>query len=272
MKQAFLGLSAFILLAPLTAFAQAPAVNDAKTISIPHDEDWKKGFSSLSPQPRGATQQASGGDGDHNLLHPPSDTSGLLGSLRFCAAISDKDGRLSCYDGVSSHNGIEVNQTDITAPVSEWVQKDDPQKNDYIAALSSSMPIHQNGDAAKSRIILYVRCTDHVPSLYFKTGDVFDHGPVTVLISNGIGKDDAISAGISPSGDGSKSYTLQPSVSGDAFGIWSHSAVRAMSDFLANVPAMRLTYLAKTGDTITARFDLSQFKVGTHNVRTACDF
>ncbi len=258
--------------APLAAFVALSVVSagsgtaqglpdDKRTIVLGGEGDWKKGFApgpEKLPLASQATPDAGSADG-HAFLE----------SVRFCAAIPDTDGRLACYDSIASHYGIQTNQTAITAPASDWIKKEDTSKNDYLAALSSSLPVRQNGEIAKSRVILYLRCLHNQPSLYFKTGDVFGGNVVSAVLSNAVGETPA--SGMTASATGlSKTYDFQPSSSGDAFGIWNAGAVKVLSDFFKEVPAIRLTYQSPSGGTTTARFDLSQYALGVKDVEHVC--
>lgn len=195
-----------------------------------------------------------------SALSSAVDAAPIVASLKFCGAIADRDGRLSCYDDIATHNGVEVNQTDTSKPVSQWVVKVNTAAEDYIAGLSSGPAISETGDKMPHPIVLYFRCHRNEPTLYFKPGGVVGKETVPIEITEGDGKP----------GDRVGRYSLWPSVSGDAFGVWNGVAVSNMVSYLSTVGGIRLSYHLPNSPRVSARFDMSRFNQDTADIRRAC--
>mgnify|MGYP001175053797 CR=1 FL=1 len=247
MKQA--GVKRALLVATLASGVAGwvPAYADGQKIQLAPEsgDSWKETI----PSPPHVAMAQGGAD-----VQP------IVSSLRFCGAIADRDGRLSCYDDVASHNGVEVNQTDTTKPVSQWVVKENSATEDYIAGLSSGPAISDDGQKMPRPLIMYFRCHSGTPTLYFKTGGVVGKESVPVEISEGEG-------GV---GDRIGRYSLWPSASGDAFGVWNGVAVSNMVSYLSTVGGIRLSYHLRDAPRMSARFDMSRFAQDTADIRRAC--
>ncbi len=213
-------------------------------LSPESDDSWKETLPSTS----------------HSTLNVGQDSQPIVASLKFCGAIADRDGRLSCYDDVATHNGVTVNQTDTTKPVSQWVLKNNVSGEDYIAALSSGPAITDDGQKSPRPIVLYFRCHGGQATLYFKTGSIVGKEPVPIEISEGDGK----------AGDRIGRYSLWPSASGDAFGVWNGEAVNNMVGYLSSVSGVRVSYHLRESPRVSARFDMSRFTTDTADIRRAC--
>lgn len=203
-------------------------------------------------------------------FHPKSaEAEKIIGTLKFCSDATEMKARLSCYEDLARHVGVNVpvaNNEGEVKPQAKWMTEEDTDGKKYVAMLTSGTVFRKGNDLDNTTPVkFYFRCDDSSLSLYFGVGTSIGKSNVNVEIIPGMN----INGGVGTS------YPMTPSTSGTSFGLWNDQQARVLGKYFLSAKEDGFTMVAHLNtdddkDSIIAKFDLSDIETGTQKVREAC--